>query len=216
MLEEGPSVETDLANLLKRGLTSLKIDVSKDRIEKLVQYIGLLLKWNKVYNLTAIRESERMVSHHILDSASVLPHLPSRDVLDVGTGPGLPGIPLAILQPTTKVTLLDVIQKKTAFLRQAVGELDLRNVDVVCERVESWETDRRFPVITSRAFSELADFVLSAEHLLEEGGRFAAMKGVFPKEEIERLPTRFRVDSVVELQVPGIDAQRHLVMIGRS
>lgn len=216
MSQEELAVEVALADLVKRGLTSLKIDAAQGHIDKLVQFIGLLMKWNKVYNLTAIRESERMVSHHILDSASVLPHLPSKDVLDVGTGPGLPGIPLAILRPASKVTLLDVIQKKTAFLRQAAGELDLRNVDVVCERVESWSTDRRFPVITSRAFSELSEFVCAAEHLLDEGGRFAAMKGVFPKDEIDRLPSRFRVESVVELRVPGIDAQRHLVMIGRS
>lgn len=216
MPQEDVAVEIVLADLVKRGLTSLKMEILQEHIDKLVQYIGLLMKWNKVYNLTAIREPERMVSHHIMDSASVLPYLPSKDVLDVGTGPGLPGIPLAILRPTSRVTLLDVIQKKAAFLRQAAGELDLRNVDVVCERVESWNTDRRFPVITSRAFSELADFVGSAEHLLEEGGRFAAMKGVFPKDEIDRLPSGFHVESVIELRVPGIDAQRHLVMIGRS
>lgn len=209
-------MDTDLEEHVKRGLTSLKIESTQGAVDKLVRYLGLLLKWNKVYNLTAIREPGRMVSHHILDSAAILPRLPLNNALDVGTGPGLPGIPLAILRPACNVTLLDVIQKKTAFLRQAVSELDLRNADVVCERVESWNTDRRFPLITSRAFSELADFVCATEHLLEQGGRFAAMKGVYPQDEIDRLPPRFRVESVTELHVPGIDAQRHLVMIGRS
>ena len=201
---------------MKRGLTSLKIEADPDCVDKLVRYLDLLLKWNKVYNLTAIRDPQRMVSHHLLDSAAVLPYLPEGDMLDVGTGPGLPGIPLAILRPTSKVTLLDVIQKKTAFLRQAVGDLNLSNVDVICERVEAWAPARQFPLIMSRAFSELADFVRSAEHLLADGGRFAAMKGIYPRDEIERLPPQFHVERVVELNVPGIDAQRHLVMIGRT
>lgn len=215
-MQGDPAVEVAFAEILKRGLTSLKIDASQDCVDKLVRYLELLLKWNKVYNLTAIRDPRRMVSHHLLDCAAVLPHLPAGDVLDVGTGPGLPGIPLAILRPTSQVTLLDVIQKKTAFLRQAVGDLGLFNVDVICERVETWTPARRFPLITSRAFSELADFVRSTEHLLANGGWFAAMKGIYPQDEIGRLPPQFRVEGVIELHVPGIDAQRHLVMIGRS
>ncbi len=194
----------------------MKIKPGQGTITTLIRYLELMLKWNKVYNLTAIREPERMVSHHLLDSAAILPHLPDEEILDVGTGPGLPGIPLAILRPATRITLLDTNQKKTAFLRQAVGDLGLRNVEVVCDRVEAWATDRRFRLITSRAFSELADFVLSAGRLLAEGGRFAAMKGVYPQNEIDRLPPDFRAVQVVELHVPGVEAARHLVMIGRA
>ena len=201
---------------LELGLKQLGIDAAVDRVEKLAQYLGLMIKWNKVYNLTAIREVGRMVSHHLLDSAAILPHLPHDDLLDVGTGPGLPGIPLAILRPDLRVTLLDSNQKKTAFLRQAVGELELGNADVVCDRIEGWTADRRFRLITSRAFSELAEFVLQSARFLAPHGCFAAMKGLLPEDEIARLPAGYRAEKVIELHVPGVDAKRHLVMIGRS
>lgn len=208
-------VLSTLTGQLERGLTFLKIEPGQGVCRSLIQYLELLLKWNRVYNLTAIREPEKIVSHHLLDSAAILPHLPVGDILDVGTGPGLPGIPLALLCPNVRVTLLDANQKKTAFLRQAVGELGLRNVEVVCDRVEAWATDRRFSLITSRAFSELADFVRGAGWLLAETGRLVAMKGVYPKDEVDRLPPGYRIDEVIELHVPGVVGARHLVLIGR-
>lgn len=211
-----PALSKHLAAQLERGLTSLKIQAGREAIDRLLHYLELMLKWNKVYNLTAIRDADRMVSHHLLDSVAILPHVRGGSVLDVGTGPGLPGIPLAVLRPGIQVTLLDSNQKKTAFLRQVVGELGLHNAEVVCERVETWPTGRRFETITSRAFSELADFVTAAGRLLADGGCFAAMKGVYPQDEIERLPPNFQVQNIVELHIPGVDAARHLVLIGRT
>ncbi len=198
---------------LGRGIAALKLPLERAQQDQLMRYVALLHKWNRVYNLTAVREVERMVSHHLLDSLAILPHVEGTSVLDVGTGAGLPGIPLAIARPQLPVTLLDSIQKKTAFLQQAVGELALKNVTVVCDRVELWQSPQRFDVIVSRAFAELADFVRQAAHLLAPSGVFLAMKGVHPAGEIERLPAGFRVQKVVKLDVPGLGAERHLVFI---
>ncbi len=201
------------AKELARGIAALKLPIDAAQQDQLMRYVALLHKWNRVYNLTAVREVGRMVSHHLLDSLAILPHVDGTAVLDVGTGPGLPGIPLAISRPQLPVTLLDSIQKKAAFLQQAVGELDLKNATVVCERVERWQSPQRFDVIVSRAFAGLADFVRQAAHLLAPGGVFLAMKGVHPFEEIERLPAGFRLQKVVKLEVPGLGAERHLVFI---
>jgi 16S rRNA (guanine527-N7)-methyltransferase len=154
-----------------------------------------------------------MVTHHLLDSLSILPHVRGPNVLDVGSGAGLPGIPIAIARPALRVTLLEANQKKSAFLTQAVGELRLANVTVVTERVESWHTATRFDAIVSRAFADLGEFVAAAGRLLAPRGVMAAMKGVHPYEEIERLPQGFRVREVMRLAVPGIDAERHLVLV---
>lgn len=198
---------------LARGIVVLKLPLDNAQQDQLMRYVALLHKWNRVYNLTAVREVGRMVSHHLLDSLAILPHVEATNVLDVGTGAGLPGIPLAIARPQLPVTLLDSIQKKTAFLQQAIGELGLKNASVVCDRVEQWQSPQRFDVIVSRAFAELADFVRQASHLLAPGGVFLAMKGVYPAEEIERLPAGFRVQKIVKLDVSGLDAERHLVFI---
>lgn len=198
---------------LTRGIAALRLPLDGAQQDQLMRYVALLHKWNRVYNLTAVREVERMVSHHLLDSLAILPHVDGANVLDVGTGAGLPGIPLAIARPQLPVTLLDSIQKKTAFLQQAVGELGLKNASVVCDRVELWKSPQRFDVIVSRAFAELADFVSQSAHLLAPGGVFIAMKGVKPVEEIARLPGGFRMQNVVRLDVPGLDAERHLVFI---
>jgi len=201
------------ADGLERGSAALRLKLRAEELAKFERYLDLLEKWNRVYNLTAIRDRERMVRHHLLDSLAILPHVKGPRVLDVGSGAGLPGIPLAIASAELQVTLLDSNHKKTAFLRQAVAELALANATVEVERVESWRTSARFETIVSRAFSELGEFVAAAGRLLAPGGIIAAMKGVYPGEEIERMPGGFQVVNVVKLAVPGLDAERHLVIV---
>lgn len=198
---------------LAQGLSEMDLLLDAATQVRLLQYLALMEKWNHVYNLTAIREQSQMVGNHLLDSLVLLPHINGVQVLDVGSGAGLPGIPLALARPQLEVTLLDSNHKKTAFLRQAVAELALANVTVVSERVESWQPVQKFDCIVSRAFAELAEFINLAKHLLAPGGCFAAMKGLHPYDEIERLPSGWRIREVIDLQVPGLNATRHLVLI---
>ncbi len=203
-----------LAPRIAEGLAAMGVDLPAPARERLEQHLNLIAKWNRVHNLTAVRETEQMVVLHLLDSLSVLPHLESaRSVLDVGTGPGLPGIPIAIARPEARVTLLDSSHKKCAFLQQAKTELALANVEVVCDRVENWRPDGKFDAVVSRAFSDLADFVAQAQHLVAPGGQLIAMKGVYPFDEIARVPATHRVARVLELHVPTLDAKRHLVFV---
>ncbi len=186
--------------------------------DALAAYVALLAKWNRTYNLTAIREPERMVTHHVLDSLAVLPHLPARDglaILDVGSGGGVPGIPLALARPRWRVVLLDANHKKGAFLQQAVIELGLHNAEAVTARVEDYVSNAPFDVVISRAYSDLATFARAGARHLAPGGRLAAMKGVFPDEEIAHLPDDVRVVATPALAVPGLDAKRHLVVMER-
>jgi 16S rRNA (guanine527-N7)-methyltransferase len=182
----------------------------------MLEYLTLLQKWNRVYNLTAVRDPARMVSHHLLDALAVVPQLTAASVLDVGSGAGVPGIPLAIALPRIHVTLLDASQKKTAFLQQAKLELRLDNVAVACARAEDWCPGRTFEIVISRAFSELVAFVIAAGRHVAAGGRLAAMKGAYPREEIARLPAGWRLERVLPLTVPGLRAQRHLLLIERE
>jgi 16S rRNA (guanine527-N7)-methyltransferase len=204
------------ADQLKRGLIGLGLTLDRDTQQRLLDYIALIEKWNRVYNLTAIREPEKMVSHHLLDSLAVAPHLHARRLLDVGSGAGLPGIPLALAKPDAQVTLLDSNHKKAAFLKQAVIELKLKNAEVCSERVESWQTQNGFDVIISRAFSDMSEFVRVTRHLLAPGGMFAAMKGLHPYEEIDKLPPDCKVRQVLPLAIPGLEGARHLVLIGQD
>ena len=178
---------------------------------KLLDYLVLLGKWNKVYNLTAIRDPQQMVSHHLLDSLAVMPHLWAGRWLDVGCGAGLPGLVLAIAQPDWQFTLLDSNSKKTGFVQQAVIELGLHNVSVQCARVEEWQPAKKFDGIISRAFAELGDFLLSTRHLIASQGRWAALKGM-PAQELASVPQGCRVERVIPLQVPGLHAARSLVI----
>ncbi len=205
-----------LAVALEQGVAKLDLRLPPAAEEKLLDYLALLQKWNRVYSLTAIRDASKSVSHHLLDSLAVVPHLTGQRVLDVGSGPGLPGIPVAIARPDWNVTLLDSNHKKAAFLTQAVAELNITNADVRRERVEQWRPPIAFEVVISRAFSELADFVRLAGHLLAPQGRLAAMNGLYPYEEIAQMPDGYRVDRVVPLSVPGVDGERHLVMIEKN
>jgi 16S rRNA (guanine527-N7)-methyltransferase len=204
------TIESQIAD----GLGAMGIAIPAPAHARLAAYLELLSKWNRVHNLTAVRETEQMVVLHVLDSLSVLPHLmAAHRLLDVGSGPGLPGIPIAIARPDASVTLLDSSHKKAAFLQQAKAELELANVEVVCERVERWHPERRFDAVISRAFSDLADFIEQAQHLVAPGGQLIAMKGVYPFDEIARVPATHRVAQVVELQVPRLEAKRHLVFV---
>lgn len=203
-----------LRDRLDQGLETLGIALDAGKCSQLLQYIALLDKWNKVYNLTAVREPERMIGLHILDSLSVLPNLGAgSNILDVGTGGGLPGIPLAIANPALQVTMLDSIAKKTTFVRHVIGELGLKNAEVVASRVESYQPTMKFDHVISRAFAELKDFVEGAGHLCAEGGAMLAMKGVYPHDEIGRLPVGFVAKQIIALNVPGVEGQRHLVVI---
>lgn len=186
---------------------------------KLEAYIALLAKWNATYNLTAIREPERMVTHHILDALAALPHLPDSTssaalrVLDVGSGGGVPAIPLAIARPQWQVVALDSNHKKGAFLQQAIVELPLPNAEAIIARVEEYAPAAPFDIVISRAFSDLATFVDSSARHLAAHGVLVAMKGVFPDEEIAELPPTVRVVATPALHVPGLDAERHLIVM---
>lgn len=205
-----------LAAELADGVEQLGIALPAGVESRLLDYLALLQKWNRVYNLTAVREPSRMVSHHLLDCLAVVPHIAAEAILDVGSGAGLPGIPLALAQPRVHVTVLESSHKKAAFLQQAKLELKLDNVSVVCERVESWRPGRRFEIVISRAFSNLAEFVHVAERHVANDGRIAAMKGAYPREEIARLPIGWRVSQAIPLAVPGLRAQRHLLLLARE
>ncbi len=198
---------------LKAGIAALGLALPDGAAAKLLAYLALLDKWNRVYNLTAVRDAERMVSHHLLDSLAAVPFFKGEKVLDVGSGGGLPGIPLAIARPDLQVTLIDSIAKKTAFLLQAKAELGLANLDVVTSRVEDYQPATGFDAITSRAFSDLREFVTLTRHLLNPGGRWLAMKGLYPHEEIAVLPAGVKVSADHALGVPGLDATRHLIVL---
>ncbi|HTR09208.1 MAG TPA: 16S rRNA (guanine(527)-N(7))-methyltransferase RsmG [Paraburkholderia sp.] len=209
-----------LARLLKEGAEALGVELSEHQHEQLLDYVALLAKWNAVYNLTAIRDPRQMLIQHILDSLSILPHLPARaeaTVLDVGSGGGLPGIVLAIARPDWEITLNDIVQKKSAFQSQVKAQLGLTNLSVVTGRVESLrpgvEVPKKFDLIVSRAFADLADFVTLARHLVADGGAIWAMKGVRPEGEIERLPAGAKTLNTIRLRVPMLDAERHLIEV---
>jgi 16S rRNA (guanine527-N7)-methyltransferase len=197
---------------LQRGLDELGLALPEGAREKFLAYLELLAKWNRTYNLTAIRDPDKMISHHLLDSLAVLPHLPAGLLADVGSGGGLPGIPLAIAQPARRVTLNDANHKKAAFLQQAVIELKLTNAQVHVGRVQAWRPAQRFACVITRGFAELADFISACRHLLAPGGVLAAMKGVFPRAELERVPAGAECRDVRRLQVPLLEAERHLVL----
>jgi len=202
-----------LARQLAQGVAQLGLALPGPAQQSLLDYLALLQKWNKVYNLTAVREAPRMVSQHLLDCLAVAPHVGAAAILDVGSGAGLPGIPLALVLPDSRVTLLEANHKKAAFLKQAQIELKLGNVEVVCERVEAWRPGRQYEIVVSRAFSDLAEFVKLAGRHVAPGGRLAAMKGIFPHEEIAQLPQGWRLQQGVELTVPTLRAQRHLLLL---
>ena len=206
-----------LARVLADGIAEMGLGVTPEQQVKLMAYLQLMHKWNAVYNLTSLRDPMQMVTHHLLDSLAAVPAFDgARNVLDVGAGGGLPGTVLAITRPGMKVAMIDTVHKKTAFLTQVKAELGLTNVTVHTMKVQDLVVAEPFDVITSRAFADLSDFVNWSGHLLQEGGKFIALKGVAPSEERERLPQEWKVTGLQPLQVPRLGAERHLVFIARN
>ncbi|KPN72173.1 16S rRNA (guanine(527)-N(7))-methyltransferase RsmG [Neisseria sp. 83E34] len=198
---------------LQAGLQEMGLSLTTAQQLLLLEYVALLKKWNSTYNLTALRDENTMISHHVLDSLTLLPYVKdAKTLMDVGSGGGMPGIPTAICRPDLQITLLDSNTKKTTFLQQAVIELGLNNVTVASGRVEAMY-DKKVDVVTSRAFAELADFIALTKHLLNENGYWAAMKGVYPYEELEHVPEDVVVECVDKLHVPMLNAERHMVVM---
>ena len=204
---------TSFADQLAAGIAQMRLDIAPAQQQKLLAYLALLQKWNKIYNLTALRDPAQMVSHHLLDSLTLLPYLTqAQSMIDVGSGGGMPASPAAICRPDLRITLVDANSKKTSFLRQAAIELGLDNIAVSSSRVEEL-SDQRADIVTSRAFAELADFVQLTRHLLGDNGHWAAMKGVYPAEEIFRLPPDIQAYQIDKIHVPTLNAERHIVLL---
>jgi len=200
------------ARQLAAGIAAMNLDIGEPQQQKLLAYLALLQKWNKTYNLTALRDEAKMVSHHLLDSLTLLPYIRNAQTLaDIGSGGGMPGIPAAICRPDLQMTLVDANTKKTAFLQQAAIELGLDNVSVFAGRVENLH--QTADIVTSRAFAELADFVSLTRHLLHENSIWAAMKGAYPQDELFRLPENVEAYQTDRLSVPMLDAERHMVLL---
>ena len=205
----------DDAQTLRAGAAALNVGLPEHAIEQLLAYLALLAKWNKTYNLTAIRDRAHMLTHHVLDALAPLAHLPegTLDVLDVGSGGGVPGIPWAIVRPRWRVTVVEASSKKAAFLAQAAIELGLRNVEVRACRVEALNADAHYRIIASRAFADLATFVRVSMQLADATTLFAALKGELPVDEMRALPARIEVIATPRLNVPGVSAERHLILM---
>lgn len=211
------SVTARHAEELQQGARELGVDLTEQQQTQLLGYLALLIKWNKAYNLTAVRDPDEMVSRHLLDSLSVVPFVAEAgdNWLDVGSGGGMPGIPLAILFPERRFTLLDSNGKKTRFLTQVKLELKLANLEVIHSRVEAFTPEQPFNGICSRAFSSLEDFSNWTRHLGDGNTRWLAMKGVHPDDELQALPADFSLTATHVLKVPGCQGQRHLLILRR-
>ncbi|WP_303289889.1 16S rRNA (guanine(527)-N(7))-methyltransferase RsmG [Marinobacter sp. SS5-14b] len=201
---------------LRDGLTAMNLALTDSQQQQLLAFLALLNKWNKAYNLTAVRDEREMVSRQLLDSLSILPWVTTEHLLDVGAGGGLPGIPLAIVFPDKRFTLLDSNGKKTRFLNQCVLELGLNNVEVIHGRAEDCQLEQPYSQISSRAFTALENLVTWCGQLLTSDGQFLAMKGQYPDDEVAALPAGWQVESSHSLKVPGADGERHLLIVSRS
>ncbi len=204
------------AEELTLGARELGVELTEAQHSQLLGYLSLLIKWNKAYNLTAVRDPDEMVSRHLLDSLSVVPFIEGDRQLDVGSGGGMPGIPLAILFPDMKVTVLDSNGKKTRFLTQVKLELKLDNLEVIHSRAEAFQPQVPFTGIISRAFSSLEDFTQWTRHMGDSKTRWLAMKGLHPADELVALPADFHLESAQALAVPGCQGQRHLLILRRT
>lgn len=199
---------------LQSGIKTLGLSCSSDQIDQLLAYLEMLQRWNKAYNLTAIREPIQMVRLHLLDSLAIHPYVQgAKKVIDVGTGPGLPGIPLAILNPDINFTLLDSNGKKTRFLFQAISELSLTNAKEINQRAEKYQSQQLFDIVLSRAFSSISDMLGYCDHLVSETGCFLAMKGKKPDSELSQITKDYKVVDLSQINVPHIESERHLVKI---
>jgi 16S rRNA (guanine527-N7)-methyltransferase len=203
-----------LQSRLEQGIAALGLALPEDAVQRLLDYQALLERWNAAYNLTAIRDPGEMITRHLVDSLAILPYVQGHTLADLGTGPGLPGIPLAIAAPGREILLVDSNGKKVRFLREAIRALKLEGVRAVQSRVE--DVEGQFDCVTARAFATLADMLGWGGHLLAPGGIWLAMKGKRPDDELPGIPAGFAVRGMHELTVPGLDAERHLVVLGRS
>jgi 16S rRNA (guanine527-N7)-methyltransferase len=205
------SLRTELEALL----TQTELTVTEQQASQLIQLVELLVKWNKAYNLTSVRDPSQMLVKHILDSIVVSPYLQGNSFIDVGTGPGLPGLPLAILNPDKQFVLLDSLGKRLRFIRQAILSLGLKNVEIIQSRVEEYQPEVGFDCVLSRAFASLEDMLSWCYHLPNEGGYFLALKGQYPESEITNLDSKFEFIESITLQVPQLDGERCLVKVKR-
>lgn len=205
----------DLLQQLQQMLKQTELEVTERQQNQLVQLVELLNKWNKAYNLTSVRDPNQMLVKHIMDSIVVSPYLKGQRLIDVGTGPGLPGLPLAILNPDKKFVLLDSLGKRLRFIRQAVLALGLKNVEFVQSRVEEYQPEEKFDVVLSRAFASLQDMLFWCKHLPNENGHFLALKGQFPEQEIAELDKKFEFIESISLHVPNLEGERCLVKVKR-
>ena len=209
---DGQKKRQELANELQSGIRDLKLSIPQETQNQLIEFLYFLKKWNRSFNLTAITALEKMLTHHLLDSLSIAPYLKGKRILDVGTGAGFPGVPLAMLYPHKHFALLDSSGKKTRFLIQAKASFNLNNVEVIQSRVENFRTEECFDAIIYRAVGKIDELMPKSEHVLCPEGQFLFMKGIYPRTEINNIEQPF---TVYDLQVPGLKAQRHLVVIKR-
>jgi len=214
-LIESSQKDLFLITLLKAA-KEIEIEVTTEQANTLLQYLELILKWNKAFNLTAIRQPKDMLVKHLIDSLAIAPYISGKNILDVGTGAGLPGIPMAILFPNKQFSLMDSNGKKTRFLTQSKIELGLSNINIINARVEDIKEDLLYDQIMSRAFTALDNMVGLCAHLLKADGQFLAMKGLELKDELQSILPPFKVEKSVQLNVPGCEEQRHLIIIARS
>lgn len=207
------NLESELSEKLKTLLKKTALCVTEKQQNQLVKLVLLLNKWNKTYNLTSVRDPMDMLVKHIMDSVVVSPYLQGQRFIDVGTGPGLPGLPLAIINPDKHFVLLDSLGKRISFIRNAVRELELNNVEPVLSRVEQYQPESLFDGVLSRAFASLKDMTDWCKHLPASNGRFYALKGIYQQQEVIELSEDFQISEVVELNVPELIGERHLVML---
>ncbi|EGV06179.1 16S rRNA (guanine(527)-N(7))-methyltransferase GidB [Haemophilus pittmaniae HK 85] len=198
---------------LENLLTQAEIQLTDLQKDQLIQLVQLLNKWNKAYNLTSVRDPQEMLVKHILDSIVVSPYLQGERFIDVGTGPGLPGLPLAIINPTKQFVLLDSLGKRISFIRNAVRELGLTNVEPILSRVEEYQPEQKFDGVLSRAFASLKDMTDWCHHLPKENGYFYALKGIYHEDEVQELDKKFEIKDVITLSVPELVGERHLIVI---
>ena len=198
---------------LENLLTQAEIQLTDQQKDQLIQLVQLLNKWNKAYNLTSVRDPQEMLVKHILDSIVVSPYLQGDRFIDVGTGPGLPGLPLAIINPTKQFVLLDSLGKRISFIRNAVRELGLTNVEPILSRVEEYQPEQKFDGVLSRAFASLKDMTDWCHHLLKKDGYFYALKGIYHEDEVQELDKKFEIKDVITLHVPELVCERHLIVL---
>jgi 16S rRNA (guanine527-N7)-methyltransferase len=210
------TTQQDLHSILASGLEALSLNLTDKQQQQLVEFVLLIDKWNKAYNLTSVRCPKQMMVKHILDSLAIVPHLTGENIIDVGTGPGLPGMPLAIAFPDKTFTLLDSLGKRVRFMTQCVHTLKLTNVTPVNSRVENHVGDKPYDIVLSRAFASLKDMLHWCEHLVDSDGQFLALKGQFPQNEIDEVSDHFQIMNTENITVPNLDGERHLVWLRKT